>query len=124
MSGSIASAETEGPAPRARVVAVAARPARFIVALSLAAVVAAGLWLVVTARKPGSMSGRSRGVRLLTIDRPFPAGGRFASDPYIGPRVCGECHPGEAAEHSRCGHAQTLRPAGRVAVARRLDGRS
>src|SRR5437660_6986223 len=101
MSGSIARAKTDGSDPRPPSVANAARRAQMIVALGLAGVAAAGLWLVVTARKPGPMAVRSRGVRLLTIDRPFPAGGRFASDPYIGTRVCAECHPGEAAQHSR-----------------------
>jgi hypothetical protein len=67
------------------------------------------------------VAGRFRGVRLIGIDRPFPAGGRFASDPYIGSRVCAECHPGESALHARSGHARTLRPAGRLALARRLD---
>jgi hypothetical protein len=63
-------------------------------------------------------------VKLLTVDRPFPGEGRFESDPYISPRACAECHPGEAASHSRSGHASTLRPASRAAVARRLDGKS
>src|SRR5438552_3193563 len=106
MSGSMAREKTGEPDRRPPGASVSARSAKVIVALGLAAVVAAAVWLVVSARKPGSLSGRSRGVRLLTIDRPFPAGGRFASDPYIGTRVCGECHPGEAALHSRCGHAQ------------------
>jgi hypothetical protein len=93
-----------------------------VVALGLAAIVAAALWLVVTARRARPVGGRSSGLRLLTFDRPFPAQGRFASDPYIGSRVCAECHPGEAALHSRSGHALTLRPAARWAAARRLDG--
>jgi len=59
---------------------------------------------------------------LLTLDRPFPAGGRYPLDPYIGPQVCAECHPGESALHGRSGHARTLRPAGRRALARSLDG--
>jgi hypothetical protein len=58
------------------------------------------------------------------VNRPFPADGRFAQDPYVGPRVCGECHPGEAALYSRCGHALTLGPAGRRSIARKLDGTS
>jgi Cytochrome c554 and c-prime len=61
-------------------------------------------------------------VRLLTSERPFPAEGRFALDPYVGPKVCAECHPGEAAAHSRSGHAMTLSSAGRRVVSRRLDG--
>ena len=64
----------------------------------------------------------SKGVRLLTLDRPFPAEGRYPSDPYVGPQVCAECHPGESALYARSGHAQTLSPAGRRSLARRLDG--
>src|SRR5262245_31757450 len=121
MSGSMARRETDGPVPRPRAVAVAARPAGMVMALGLAAIVAAALWVVVTARRARPVAGRSGGVRLLTVDRPFPAGGRFASDPYIGSQVCAECHPGEAALHSRSGHARTLSPAGRLPLARRLD---
>jgi hypothetical protein len=61
-------------------------------------------------------------VRLLTVDRPFPAGGRYPSDPYIGSKVCAECHPGEAALYARSGHAMTLRPAARLKLAHRLGG--
>jgi hypothetical protein len=61
-------------------------------------------------------------VRLLTWDRPFPAEGRFAQDPYVGPKVCAECHPAEAALYSRSGHAMTLSPTGRRSLSRRLDG--
>jgi hypothetical protein len=93
-----------------------------IIVLSLAAVVAAAVWVVVAVPRSRSTSERSRGVRLLTIDRPFPAGGRFASDPYTGSQVCAECHAGEAALHSRSGHARTLSPVGRLPLARRLDG--
>ena len=82
------------------------------------------VWLMLTASPSGTTAGRTRGVRLLTLDRPFPAGGRYPADPYIGPRVCGECHPGESALHVRSGHAQTLRPAGRRAVALGLDGKT
>jgi hypothetical protein len=59
---------------------------------------------------------------LLGVDRPFPAVGRFPADPYVGSKVCAECHPGESALHDRSGHARTLGPAGRRALARRLDG--
>ncbi len=61
-------------------------------------------------------------MRLLTLERPFPAEGRYPSDPYVGPHVCAECHPGESALYARSGHAQTLGSAGSRAVARRLDG--
>jgi hypothetical protein len=101
---------------------MAARPAGMVVALGLAAIVVAAFWLVQTARRTRPVTGRSNVMRLLTVDRPFPAEGRFAADPYIGSQVCAECHPGEAALHSRSGHALTLRPAARRALARRLDG--
>ncbi len=61
---------------------------------------------------------------MLTLDRTFPPGGRYPSDPYIGPRVCAECHPGESALYDRSGHARTLRPAGRRALAQSLDGKT
>jgi hypothetical protein len=43
---------------------------------------------------------------------------------YVGDRVCSECHPGEAAHHSRSGHSRTLRPSFRIRLAGQLDGRS
>jgi hypothetical protein len=100
------------------------RPVRAILALSLAAVALAILWLVYSARQPRPMPTRFRDVQLLGVDRPFPDGGRFVGDPYVGFQVCAECHPGEAALHSRSGHAQTLRPASRRGLSRRLDGTS
>ncbi len=121
MPETMAGAPTFGPEhPRLR--PVAERRARFICALSLAAVLVAAVYVAVTARRPGAPSGHGKGVRLLTVDRPFPAQGRYPSDPYIGSRVCAECHPGESALHSLSGHARTLRPAGRRALARQLDG--
>src|SRR5690242_2034870 len=102
---------------------VPARRARAIMALSFAAVLGAALWVVFTTTRPRADQ-PIRVVRLLGPDRPFPAEGRYPSDPYVGPRVCAECHPGESALYSRSGHAQTLNPPGRQAVARRLDGRT
>jgi Cytochrome c554 and c-prime len=117
-TGSMARENPEATDPRPPGSAVSSRAARTIVALSLAVVVAAGIWGVLG----GPKVRQPRAVRLLTIDRPFPEGGRFESDPYIGSKVCAECHPGEAALQSRCGHALTLRRAGRLPVARQLDG--
>jgi hypothetical protein len=97
-------------------------PVRLVLASSVAIVALALAWLVYLAKKPRPASGAYQAGRLLTVDRPFPAGGRFAGDPYVGPRVCAECHPAEAARHSRSGHALTLWPAGRRVVSRRLDG--
>jgi Cytochrome c554 and c-prime len=107
-----------------RALSAAARWARRLTILILAALAGCGVWALLDVRPSGTVAGRARGVRLLTLDRPFPAGGRSPSDPYIGPRVCGECHPGELALHVRSGHAQTLRPAGRRALALGLDGKT
>lgn len=41
---------------------------------------------------------------------------------YVGDRACSECHPGEAAHHSRSGHSRTLRRAGQIALTREMDG--
>jgi hypothetical protein len=93
-----------------------------IVVLSFAALVVAACWVVLTATRSNLNPGRRPGNRLLTVDRPFPADGRFSGDPYIGSRACAECHPGESALHARSGHASTLRPASRLSLSRRLDG--
>jgi Cytochrome c554 and c-prime len=93
------------------------------VALALAA-----MWLLHLATRPvierpvRSAVESANPVRLITFDRPFPAEGRFVADPYVGSRVCAECHPAESAMHSRSGHANTLRPAGHAAISRQLDG--
>jgi hypothetical protein len=44
--------------------------------------------------------------------------------PYIGSRVCSECHPGEYAHYVRSGHSRTLHAASQSVVAKRLVGRS
>ncbi len=98
------------------------RQARLISGLALAAVLGVGIWITFSAGRSGALAGKARGVRLLTLERPFPAEGRYPSDPYVGPHVCAECHPGESALYARSGHAQTLGSAGSRAVARRLDG--
>lgn len=41
----------------------------------------------------------------------------------VGNKVCAECHPGEHALHAGSGHARTLKPAGKTAVARKLNGK-
>jgi hypothetical protein len=46
-----------------------------------------------------------------------------ASGDFQGAVACRECHPAETAHHAHSGHAQTLRPAARTPLARRLDGR-
>lgn len=95
---------------------------------SFAALLLATAWVVFVSGKPvpresqARQTERSKAIRLITFDRPFPADGRFVDDPFIGSHVCGECHPAETALHSRSGHAATLRPAARVEISRRLDG--
>lgn len=51
-----------------------------------------------------------------------PDAGHEQRGPYVGSRVCGECHPGESASFTRSGHANTLRKAARLPLARKLDG--
>ena len=67
------------------------------------------------------------GFRWIDLPRLFPIAGRGgvarkSTAPFVGPRSCGECHPGESALFARSGHAQTLRPAAAVPLARKLDG--
>jgi hypothetical protein len=119
----IADARIEGSLKSGEILMKATpRPFQLIMACAIGTVVAAALLVVWNARISRHTSRRTSGVRLLTLDVPFPAGGRFASDPYAGSAVCAECHPGEAALHSRTGHARTLSSAGRLPLARRLDG--
>lgn len=49
---------------------------------------------------------------------------KVTSADYVGARSCRECHPGEAALHSRSGHAHTLQPGAMVDFAGWLDGRT
>jgi hypothetical protein len=93
--------------------------------LGFAALAAAAGWLIHAANTPSYRQGPSgRRVSLLTLDRPFPSGGRFPSDPYIGPKACQECHPGECALYARSGHSRTLSTAARRRQAREVDGTS
>ena len=99
------------------------RPALVVMALSLVVLAGAMLWLIITAATGGRRAAaQGRPVRLLTQERPFPPHGRFAGDPYAGPRACFECHPAEAALYSRSGHATTLRAASRLELSRQLHG--
>ena len=96
--------------------------------IGFTALIAVGAWLVYTTGnplpepRPRPLAEPSKVVRMITFDRPFPPEGRSVSDPYIGSRICAECHPAETALHARSGHATTLAPAGRLEVLRRLDG--
>jgi hypothetical protein len=114
--------DTPGVDPRPQPVRESVGGPVVIIVLSFAALVIAACWAVLNATRSDRHAGRRPANRLLTVDRRFPPGGRFPGDPYIGSRACAECHPGEFALHSRSGHALTLRPASRLALARRLDG--
>ncbi len=107
---------------RSRAISDAGSPVKVVLVSSIAILVMAVTWLSYSARQPRPLSGPYKSGRLLTVDRPFPAAGRFAGDPYVGSKICAECHPAEAAVHSRSGHALTLWPAGRRDVSRRLNG--
>ena len=68
-----------------------------------AALVSAGVWIVLTpANKPPPRAKLATEpltpIRLITFDRPFPPDGRFVADPYVGSRVCADCHPAESAQ--------------------------
>jgi Cytochrome c554 and c-prime len=41
---------------------------------------------------------------------------------FIGTKACRDCHPGAYAAHSASGHAKTLRPAGGIELAKKIDG--
>jgi Cytochrome c554 and c-prime len=116
--------DTPGPDPTPRSVGGRSGRPAVIVGLSLAALGVAACWLVFSATRPQTVIQRTGAVQLLTVDRPFPADGRFPGDRYAGTQVCAECHPAEAALHFRSGHSSTLLPAGRRAVSRRLDGKT
>jgi len=122
MSGDTGCENTEGLDGRSLDVSGPVGPVRVVLASCVAVVALALTWLVDSAKQSRPVPGAYRAGRLLTVDRPFPAGGRYPGDPYVGPKVCAECHPGEAALQSRSGHALTLWPAGRRVVSRRLDG--
>ena len=52
-----------------------------------------------------------------------PAGPARAYALFVGEKVCGECHPAEAASQSRSGHAKTLRPPDQGLWESLFDGR-
>jgi hypothetical protein len=54
---------------------------------------------------------------------PFGNSGTNPTLNLVGSKACGECHPTEHAQHFGSGHSRTLRPAGRTAIARELDGK-
>ena len=74
---------------RALAVSGAVAPARAVLVLSMAMLVMAVTWLFYSAGRPRAASRPYRSGRLLTVDRPFPAEGRFAGDPYVGSKIRG-----------------------------------
>ena len=107
--------DTSGPDPTPRSVGGRSGRPAVIVGFCLSGLGGAACWLVFSATRPQKVIERTGAVQLLTVDRPFPAEGRFPGDRYAGTQVCAECHPAEAALHFRSGHSSTLLPAGRRA---------
>lgn len=62
--------------------------------------------------------------RILRSIMDLSAKGRVPGDPYIGSRVCRDCHANEYALYTRSGHSLTLTSAASHPVARILDKRS
>ncbi len=84
-----------------------------VTALALGCTLVAGaLWWANPSEEKGSRQ------------RPITLAGALLADPrYVGSTACRECHPGEHAFHTTSGHAQTLRRAGSLQLAARLNGR-
>jgi len=80
--------------------------------LALVGLVVGVLWALAPARTPRPGASEAGG---------GPAVARASR--LVGDRACRECHELEAARHRRSGHANTLRPAAGIDLARRLDGR-
>jgi hypothetical protein len=85
----------------------AARELLFVVLGALAAMTALAWWILQPATMPSRVT--------------EPAANDSPSE-YVGSRTCAPCHPGEYAAHARSGHARTLRPMVRTALAKQLDG--
>src|SRR5271170_1519376 len=81
IADSMASAENSLPGPVGPGGRSTVLRARVMVGLSLAALLAAGIWLLFGAGRSGRRTGQAREVRLLTQERVFPPQGRFAKDP-------------------------------------------
>src|SRR5439155_23785135 len=106
-AGSMARDETPESVPQTG--PLPSRPRRPLAILGVGAVatlLAAG-WVALNALWTEPRLRRAGAGGLLTVDRPFPAEGRFPGDPYIGSKACAECHPGEFALYTRSGHAAT-----------------
>lgn len=89
--------------------------------LVLAALAGAALWSMLAVRPEPALPTHGRVVRLLTMERPYPEGGRYPGDPFIGPAACRDCHPAETALQWRSGHARTLSSAAWRKLARQVD---
>src|SRR5262245_45564537 len=103
-----------------------ARPVRVrpIIVLTLVGVILAAGWVVWNAGLNGRFDGRGGLSSSVVISRDLPIGGRYPGDPYIGTKVCAECHPGEYALFTGSGHASTFRTASERMLIDQLAGTS
>jgi Cytochrome c554 and c-prime len=98
--------------------------ARVILLTALVGLMVALGWIIWTAGRDRLVDGRGGLSLFLAISKDVPSGGRYRGDPYIGHRVCAECHPGEYALFTRSGHAQTIRSASERRISDQLAGRT
>jgi hypothetical protein len=96
--------------------------ARPIVFLGLLGTFLAVGWVVWNASQNERFDGRGGLSPYLKISRDLPPSGRFPGDPYVGSKVCAECHPGEFAVFTKSAHARTFRPAAERIVTDQLAG--
>ena len=116
---------TDHLAPRpGRVVNPEPRSARVILSAALLGLFLVLGWIIWSAGRNHRFDGRGGLSPQLKISRDVPPGGRFLGDPYVGPRVCAECHPGEYALFTGSGHALTMRMASERRLSDRLAGRT
>ena len=87
-----------------------------------AALIGGGLALIV-AMVVGAWWSSEGGRPAFSVEVPGSTRARTPAGPYVGSKVCGECHPSESATYERSGHARTLGLASASPLARRLDGR-
>jgi hypothetical protein len=106
-----------GPKPQPR-----PRPAYWMILLALLALLLAMGWVLWRAAREGRYGGRGGLPPLVRLAREIGPGGRVPGDPYIGSRVCAECHPGEYALFTRSGHALTFRAASDRRLTEELAG--
>jgi len=100
------------------------RSAWLIVSAALLGLLLVSGWVLWKAGWNHLFDGRGGLSPFLTISRNIPSGGRFRGDPYVGPRACAECHPGEYALFTGSGHALTMRMASERRLSDQLAGRT